>query len=471
MDMRLRALNRFGLGARIGEARERFDPRGWLRGQLESDRAGAATRPDETCWPGAISLEDAGRVFGELRAAQRNRDQEAIAASRRRLGEVRNAEASSLLNARIGSEVPFVERLIAFWSNHLCVSIAAKPQISVLAGHYERTVIRPHALGRFEDMVLASAKHPAMLFYLDNFQSIGPGSRVGRGTARRGNARGLNENHARELLELHTLGVDGGYTQADVEALARILTGWSVAGVGPGSRPDERMGFAFRPIAHEPGAKTVMGNRYGEAGVREGERAIRDLCRHPSTARFVSTKLVRHFVDDDPPDSAVATIERTFLETEGDLREVSAALIDLDEAWDERHTKLRTPQDWLVAVMRAVRAEEVPPQLVQILQQLRHTPWAPASPKGYGDTRGEWADPDGLMNRAELARSLAQRAFGARRGSRGSLGRADDPDPTVILSVIDADADDPLIRMVEDRSIPAGERFALAIGGPAFQWR
>ena len=355
MDMRLRALNRFGLGARIGEARERFDPRGWLRGQLEPDRARAATRPDETRWTGAISLQDAGDVFADLRAAQRSRDQEAIAAARRRLGEVRSAEASSLLNVRIASEVPFVERLIAFWSNHLCV--------------------------------------------------------------------------------------------------------------------DEPMDFSFRPIAHEPGAKTVLGNRYGEAGVREGERAIRDLCRHPSTARFVATKLVRHFVDDDPPDAAVTTIEQAFLESEGDLREVSAALIDLDEAWDERHTKLRTPQDWLVAVMRAVRAEEVPPQLVQILRQLRHAPWAPTSPKGYGDTRGEWADPDGLMNRAELARSLAQRVFRAGRGSRGGAGPADDPDPSVILSVIDVDADDPLIQMVEDRSIPAGERFALAIGGPAFQWR
>ena len=167
----------------------------------------------------------------------------------------------------------------------------------------------------------------------------------------------------------------------------------------------------------------------------------------------------------------MAAIERTFLESEGDLRQVAAALIDLDEAWDERHTKLRTPQGWLVAVMRAVRAEDAPPQFIQVLQQLRHTPWAPASPKGYGDTRGEWADPDGLMNRAELARSIAQRAFGARRRSRGDSGRADDPDPSEILSVIDVDADDPLIQMVEDRSIPAGERFALAIGGPAFQWR
>ena len=152
------------------------------------------------------------------------------------------------------------------------------------------------------------------------------------------------------------------------------------------------------------------------------------------------------------------------------------ALIDLDEAWDERYTKLRSPQDWLVAVMRAVRSEEAPPQFVQVLQQLRHTPWAPASPKGYGDTRGEWADPDGLMNRAELARSLAQRAFGGRgdRPGRGAarMGGVDrGPDPRAILDVIDVPDDDPLVDMLGDRSIPAQERLALAIGGPAFQWR
>ena len=187
-----------------------------------------------------------------------------------------------------------MERLVAFWSNHLCVSIPSKQQVAALAGHYERDVIRAHVLGRFDDMVLASARHPAMLFYLDNFQSVGPGSPAGRRTARRAAARGLNENYARELLELHTLGVDGGYSQEDVEQLARILTGWSVSSAGPGSRPGEPIGFAFRPMTHEPGAKTVMGIRYGESGAREGEQVIRDLCAHPSTADFVARKLVEH---------------------------------------------------------------------------------------------------------------------------------------------------------------------------------
>jgi uncharacterized protein (DUF1800 family) len=365
-----------------------------------------------------------------------------------------------MLTNRVQSDTPFVERLVAFWSNHLCVSVVAKPQVAMLAGHYERTVVRPHVLGRFEEMVLASARHPAMLFYLDNFQSVGPDSRAGRRTSRRGNARGLNENYARELLELHTLGVDGGYGQEDVEQLARVLTGWTVSGAGPGGRPDESLGFVFRSPVHQPGEKRVMGVRYREAGEREGERVIRDLCAHPSTARFVAGKLVQHFVADTPPTSAVDRIEVVFLETDGDLKEVAAALVDLDEAWDPQNRKFRTPQDWLVAVFRSMHARETPPPMGQFLRQLRHPPWAPTAPKGYGDTRREWADPDSLMNRAELARSLAAR-----------VGRADALDPIRFLDVVDVGPDDPLRNLLSDTSIPAPERVALAIGGPAFQWR
>ena len=191
------------------------------------------------------------------------------------------------------TERPFVERLVAFWSNHLCVSVGAKILVAPFAGSYEREAIRPHVLGRFEDMLLASAKHPAMLVYLDNFQSIGPkspGAQAARGRGQGGQqARGLNENYARELLELHTLGVDGGYTQQDVQELAKILTGWTVGGLARAQqqmrpaatrRPargrmaqaanDERLGFAFQELLHEPGSKTVLGVRYADGGVEEG---------------------------------------------------------------------------------------------------------------------------------------------------------------------------------------------------------
>jgi uncharacterized protein (DUF1800 family) len=332
--------------------------------------------------------------------------------------------------------------------------------LAALAGHYERTAIRPHVLGRFSDMVLASAKHPAMLVYLDNFQSIGPGSQAARQAGRQGRERGLNENYARELLELHTVGVDGGYTQEDVQELARVLTGWTVAGLGPRPGPRERPGFVFRPAQHEPGAKTVLGRRYGEAGVREGEQVVRDLCARPETAAFVATKLVRHFVADVPPAAAVERVAGVFRSSDGDLREVSRALIDLPEAWRDDTRKFRTPQDWLVAALRSVGAEEVPPRLAPQLALLRQPLWGPTAPKGFGDTEGEWADPDALMNRGELARTIA-----------GGLTRGRRVDPRRMLDVVDVPETDPLRALLSDGSIDARDRLALALGGPAFQWR
>ncbi len=202
-----------------------------------------------------------------------------------------------------------------------------------------------------------------------------------------------------------------------------------------------------------------MGQRYQPDGVREGEQVIRDLCAHPSTASFVASKLVRHFVADSPPPRAVEEVAAVFRDTSGDLAAVALALIELEEAWSPDSKKFRTPQDWFVAVFRAFRAQKAPEPMAQLLRQLRHAPWAPASPKGYGDTEREWADPDSLMNRAELARSLA------RRWGRGGL------DPRRLLDVVDVAPSDPLRKMLEDREIPAPERLALAVSGPAFQWR
>jgi uncharacterized protein (DUF1800 family) len=466
MDTALRALNRFGLGARIGERGRIGDARAWLRAQLDGP-------PPALAAPAAGSpaaLGEAIRAFrGQGRATPEQRQQ-----LRRRLVEIASQESQAALTMRVTTDRPFVERLVAFWSNHLCVSTAAKVLVAPLAGSYEREAIRPHVLGRFEDMVLASAKHPAMLVYLDNFQSIGPnspGARRGRGR------RGLNENYARELLELHTLGVNGGYTQQDVQELAKILTGWTVGGLqnggsrlrGPASarlrdsasarQAEPEIGFAFQDLLHEPGARTVLGARYGEAGVAQGEHVIRDLCRHPSTAQFVATKLVAHFVADDPPAAAVERLARVFRTTGGDLRAVAAALIDIQDAWTDTTRKFRTPQDWLVAILRAVNAPSVNLMTLPVLRQLRHPLWAPQAPKGFGDTVQEWADPDSLLNRAELARTLARRMRDARL------------DGAALLDVVDVGAGDPLRALVADTSIAAGDRVALAIAGPAFQWR
>jgi uncharacterized protein (DUF1800 family) len=222
---------------------------------------------------------------------------------------------------------------------------------------------------------------------------------------------------------------------------------------------DDSIGFAFQDVFHEPGAKTVLGAKYADGGVTEGERVIRALCDHPSTARFVATKLVRHFVSDDPPAGAVDRIAKVFRDTRGDLRAVADALIDLPEAWTDNARKFRTPQDWLIAVLRAFNATDVSETVLPILRQLRHPLWSPAAPKGFDDGTSEWADPDSLLNRAELARTVARRL------------RVPRVDPRQLLDVIDVPATDQLHKFVADLAIPADERLALVLAGPGFQWR
>jgi uncharacterized protein (DUF1800 family) len=479
MNATLRALNGFGLGARAGEQRRVDDPRGWLRTQLQGD-APILRAPAEGASSAIADAIRAFRMIGQADDPQRRQERQQ---ARRALVGIAGTESRAALTERVTTDRPFVERLVGFWSNHLCISVGAKVLVAPLAGSYEREAIRPHVLGRFEDMLLASAKHPAMLVYLDNFQSIGPksrGAQLGRGRGQGGPARGLNENYARELLELHTLGVDGGYTQQDVQELAKILTGWTVSGLARapqqmrpagGRRPargramaeqvdtDGRVGFAFQELLHEPGSKTVLGVRYPEGGVEEGERVIRALVRHPSTARFLATKLVTHFVSDEPPASAIDRIARVFRDTEGDLRAVSAALVELPEAWTANARKFRTPQDWLVAVLRAFGAQETSDASMPLLRQLRHPIWSPQAPKGFGDKTQEWADPDSLLNRAELARTIARRM------------RVQRIDPRILLDVVDVPAGDPLRTLLADNSIAPDERIALALAGPAFQWR
>jgi uncharacterized protein (DUF1800 family) len=480
MDETLRALNRFGLGARPGDRRRIGDPRAWLRQQLNGG-------PPRLAAPDGASPEAIGEAVRGFRALVRGADDERRRA-RQRIVAIGAAEVRAALTSRVTTDRPFVERLVAFWSNHLCVSIGAKVLVAPLAGAYEREAIRPHVLGRFEDLVLASATHPAMLVYLDNFQSIGPASRGarlgGRGGASgaAGQRRGLNENYARELLELHTLGVDGGYGQQDVQELARILTGWTVEGFGVARQAqaqaspargrigrrlraarlpaaDGPMAFAFVDLLHEPGPKTVLGTRYAEDGMDEGRRAIRALCRHQSTARFIARKLVTHFVADDPPQPAVDRIAAVFRSTEGDLKAVSQALVELPEAWRDEPRKFRAPQDWLVAALRALGATEVRENTAALLRQLRQPLWSPQAPKGFGDTMPEWADPDSLLNRGELARTLTRLpAFRA-------------VDPGALADVVDLPAGNPLHGLLADASIPAPERLALALAGPAFQWR
>jgi uncharacterized protein (DUF1800 family) len=313
--------------------------------------------------------------------------------------EIYRTEAVARIRAQIESPAPFHERLVAFWSNHFTVSIQ-RPIVLPLAGAFEREAIRPHVAGRFVDMLLAVARHPAMLVYLDNAISAGPNSMAGQ---RRN--RGLNENLARETLELHTLGVNGGYTQDDVRGFARLLTGWSVTRVEDGS-PGH---FQFNPRMHEPGPKVLLGARFGDGGESEGVRAFHMIAHHPSTARHIATKLARHFIADDPPSAAVDRLARLYRDTDGDLGILSLALIEEEAAWNPPLGKFKSANDYVVSVARAAALDDGAERLLGSLRALGQMPFAAPSPAGWPDTAADWIGPESVLRRAEWAFAAARR--------------------------------------------------------------
>jgi uncharacterized protein (DUF1800 family) len=313
------------------------------------------------------------------------------------------AEAKVRIEAALGSEIGFAERLVWFWSNHFCVS-ADKAGVRPICGAYEREAIRGHALGRFADMLLAVESHPAMLIYLDNARSIGPDSIAGLRQR-----RGLNENLAREILELHTLGVRSVYGQDDVTQLAQVITGWTVAS----PRQDaERAGeFEFNARMHQPGTKTVIGRSYPDGGIEQGRAVLAALARHPATATHVATKLVRHFISDTPPPALVDRLARRFLDTDGDLKEVSRAMVNAPQAWEMPRTKLKRPGEWIIAALRTVGVAS--PDIGRVMQAhnlLGEPLWRPSAPKGFSDDSAPWLD--GLGQRLDIANELARRLGG-----------------------------------------------------------
>ncbi len=398
------ATQRFGLGARPGElSKLANDPQGWLIDQIGKGVALSGIQPSAER---VVVIAEMRQDLREMKQAnQKSSDAFAQLKSQQRdfyLGDV-----AARLQAATASEAPFAERWVRFWSNHFTVSIA-RPIVSGLVVPFENEAIRPHAFGRFADLTLAVVRHPAMLLYLDNAQSIGPNSKLGR---RR--EAGLNENLARELMELHTLGVDGGYGQDDVRALATILTGWTVARPGRMARfLDVAPGtFGFAAVAHEPGEKALLGKRYAEAGEDEGIAAIRDLCAHPATARHLARKIARHFLADDPPPAAIAALEREFRASDGDLSAVARRLVTLPQSWSLPMTKARPPEEWLIAMRRAFATEDDAParKAVVALQQLGQVPFAAPSPAGWPENAAGWLGPEALMARLDFANATAQR--------------------------------------------------------------
>lgn len=397
------ALNRFGLGARPDEPVPP-QPQRWLNAQLSRYEASPPAWQRAARTPALVEAWlNQQRAVRQAPEGQRSGIREAY------LREGRDHYVTAVgarLSSALQSATPFVERLVHFWSNHFAVSVD-KLLIVGLAGGFEADAIRPHVLGRFEDLLLAAVSHPAMLLYLDQAQSIGPRSWVGtRAGERQQRPRGLNENLAREILELHTLGVRSGYTQDDVIEFARALTGWTLpsddaAGAGPAT-------FRFVPAMHEPGTRTVLGRPYAEAGEQQARAIIRDLVASPTTARHIARKLARHFVADDPPPALVQRLAETFQQSGGDLPAVYRELVAAPEAWTASAAKFKSPFEWVVSGLRALGRQELPPQqAVNLMNQLGQPIWRPGSPAGYDDTSAAWAAPDALLRRVEVAQRLA----------------------------------------------------------------
>ncbi len=403
------ALNRFGIGARPGEPSP-ADPPQWLLSQLEKyEPLPAPWKPVERTPALVAAWLAQQRAVRQAPEGQRSAIREAYLRTGRD-GYV--AAVGARTTSALQTSTPFVERLVHFWSNHFAVSVD-KLLVVGLAGGFEADAIRPNVLGRFEDLLLAVVRHPAMLLYLDQAQSIGPGSPAGqRAQNQQQRGRGLNENLAREILELHTLGVRSGYTQEDVTEFARALTGWTLPGDEPGDGADAT--FRFVRALHEPGARTVLGRSYADSGEQQARAILHDLVAAPATAHHIATKLARHFVADDPPAALVRRLADAFARTGGDLASVYRELVASPEAWLPAQAKFKSPWEWGISCLRAVGRREMPAmQAIQLMNQLGQPVWRPGSPAGYADLAGTWAAPDALIRRVETAQRMAEQAGNA----------------------------------------------------------
>jgi uncharacterized protein (DUF1800 family) len=481
------ALNRFGLGARGGVSGDfvnaASDPRGFVKAELDRPKAGLLEVPglqstpalaqamfayqDEVKrfrdslakGPPAISPmdstppKDMGASNPAMTAQPDAPKQQAVTpGSLNVIQKTFRAEALARIQRAVMADGGFTERLVAFWSNHFCISANKGEPARMWAGSFEREAIRPYVLGRFGDMLKAVEKHPAMLFFLDNQQSLGPESRAGE--IRK---RGLNENLAREIMELHTLGVGGGYSQDDVTSLARIITGWTYAGrQGQLGAPGT---FAFNANAHQPGSQLLLGKTYENTGVAQGEAALADLARHPSTATFIAAKFARHFVADDPPPALVARLSDVFNKSDGDLKALTMALLDSDEAWQLPMTKMRSPYEFLVAIGRLLgRIPEDPSRTLGGLNLLGQPLWSPAGPNGFPDSNAAWAAPEGMKLRLDISAQVASRV-------------GETIDPRDLLELVAADAASTETRRTIERAESRQQALALLLMSPEFQRR
>jgi uncharacterized protein (DUF1800 family) len=422
------ALNRLAYGAKPGDV-ERVSAMGgverWIAAQLAPERIDDRAADSLLAYFRALEMPTSGltALFRELRMARRDTSRAGEAAemrdSRRTLQQSLGAVATAKLTRAVASERQLYERMVDFWENHFSV-YSGKGQTRLYIPAYDRDVVRPHAMGKFRDLLGAVAKSPAMLFYLDNAQSTADSGRstlgarangfrnrvrpaLRPGVGNRGRPRGLNENYARELMELHTLGVDGGYEQKDVVEVARALTGWSI---------DPMKGeFAFRPAMHDADGKIVLGQRLAaNRGIEDGEQVLDLLARHPSTARHITRKLVVRFVSDSAPPALVERCAGVFGRSDGDIRATVHCVITSPEFFSTAayRSKVKTPFELVASALRAANAiPDQTPRSAQIVARLGQPIFGRQTPDGWPDRGEEWMTAGAMINRVNFALALA----------------------------------------------------------------
>jgi uncharacterized protein (DUF1800 family) len=491
-DSASHALNRLGYGPRPGEIERvaRAGVRRWIDAQLEPDKIDddALARRERELDVLKYDRGDLARLYAEVQRARQERkrrgdttadtpDDSPVAMQGRRFA----AQFQQLAVVRAAlSERQLYEVMVDFWTNHFNVYFAKGADRFLTPDYIEHT-IRPHAMGKFADLLIATARSPAMLFYLDNWESVAPGSappfpRAGG----QGVSTGINENYARELLELHTLGVDGGYDQHDVIEVARIFTGWSIR------RPQQGGDFEFHDWAHDTGDKQVLGVEFERGhGMDEGIRLLELLANHPATMHHLGRELCRRFVNDDPPDGCVDDAVAAWQRTHGDIREVLRAIFHGPDFWAAANVraKVKTPLEYVVSATRALAAEpDTTPRLAQVVARLGQPLYLHVAPDGYPESEAAWVNSGALLDRMNVAVALAAGKLPGAVATLDSVAPVS-ADPQQLIAAVDdailggrmsANTKRVIAEQLSDVHDPARARalaVGLAIGGPEFQRR
>lgn len=443
------AVTRFGLGAKAGEIeRASRAPDTWLLQQLraknaKSEALDALPRPHKVFQQAKAFRRERRRLTGNEKVAATKKYNKFVRRNLQMEIEARAVHAAE-------TNAPFHERLTRFWCNHFSVS-ARNAKTRFFVGGYEREAIRPHITDSFYDLANAAIFHPAMLMYLDNESSIGPASQIGQ---RR--SKGLNENLAREVLELHTITPAAGYTQKDVTEFAKALTGWTVE---QQKRANKNIGKPlFDPRTHEPGTRIILGKEYLDRGKSQARNILKDICSHPETAKNIAYKLARHFVSDIPPEALVKHLTESFIKTNGSLKALYETLIQSPLAWTPEAKKVKTPEELFISTARAIGLENVFPKRARdSYDSLAQTPFGAPTPEGWPDTTEDWIGPDAIMKRIEWANELASRMpqVDARKFLQSALG------PRVSNTTLEA----------VSRAESGQQALVLALMSPDFQRR